>query len=107
EPVSKAARKHLRRGDERTRPAPAAAPTPTPAPAPTAPPAPVPAPWKALGGAFKATTDRLYKAVKVEPPPLVAWEGFAEAWGAVADYYMPFWATTPLPKAIMATMNVA
>lgn len=56
---------------------------------------------------LKGTADPIYKALGAPTPDLAAWEAFAEAWGAVADYYLPVFANTPLPKAVMATFIVA
>ncbi len=111
--VSKSARRHLerdagRRGPGRppNPPEPSSSSSPASSPAP-APPVPAPLPWAAFGKTIKATADPLYVAMGATPPPLEAWEAFADAWGAVVDYYLPFVETTPIPKAIIATTMVA
>jgi len=52
---------------------------------------------------LKAVTDRAYVALSTEPPPLDAWVGFVKSWGAVAEYYLPVLAETPVPAALFAT----
>ncbi len=111
EPISAAAQKHVTRAlpkRSRGRPARAGA-RPAPrldGPEPPADAASVVVPairWHDAGFTIKAVTDRAYLAIGAEPPPLDAWVGFVSAWGAVAEYYLPVLAATPVPAALFAT----
>jgi len=59
--------------------------------------------WQNAALTLKAVTDRAYVALSTEPPPLDAWVGFVKSWGAVAEYYLPVLAETPVPAALFAT----
>jgi len=59
--------------------------------------------WDNAALTIKAVTDGAYVAIGATPPPLKAWVGFVSSWGAVAEYYLPMLAETPVPAALFAT----